>query len=157
MKRHEYIYKQNKNKTAFMKISMEGSPIQLDNLPNEILMAIFSKLHNTDVLYSLIGVNKRLDTIVKDSMFTEDIILVTHLDGLHELTDKMIDRFCFKILPQIHQKIYWLHIDSLYMEHILLAAKYPVLCGLGLCNLSSKMARNFFTGKINVFVINICR
>jgi hypothetical protein len=38
---------------------MEYSRIQLNDLPDEILMIIFKKLANADVLYSLSGVNKR--------------------------------------------------------------------------------------------------
>jgi hypothetical protein len=41
---------------------MKRSLVQLNDLPDEILMIILKKLDNDQVLYSLIGVNKRLNT-----------------------------------------------------------------------------------------------
>ncbi len=49
--------------------NMEHSSVQLTDLPHEILMFIFQKLTNTDVLYSLMGVDVRLYKIVNDPVF----------------------------------------------------------------------------------------
>jgi hypothetical protein len=63
------------------------------------------KLHNSDVLYSLIRVNNRFDTIVNDSMFTRNLILITPFNGLSfQFTDTILDRFCLEILPKINDK-----------------------------------------------------
>ncbi len=48
---------------------MGYSFIQLNDLPDEILMIILKKLNNLEVLYSLIGVNKRLTKMVHDPNF----------------------------------------------------------------------------------------
>ena len=48
---------------------MEYSSIQLNNLPDEILMISFKKLPNAQVVYSLSGVHKRLNKIIRDSIF----------------------------------------------------------------------------------------
>ena len=47
----------------------------LMNLPDEMIMLIFNKLDNVDVLYSLMNVNGRLDRILHDEMFTKKIAL----------------------------------------------------------------------------------
>ncbi|CAF3535517.1 unnamed protein product [Rotaria sp. Silwood2] len=90
---------------------MNDSIIQLSDLPDEILMIILKKLHNSYVLYSLIGVNKRLDTIAKDSIFTEYLTLIPPFNGLNEFTDTILDRFCSEVLPKIHHKIEWLNTE----------------------------------------------
>jgi hypothetical protein len=97
---------------------MEYSCVQLNDLPDEILMIIFKKLANSEVLYSLLGVNKRLNKIAHDSVFTNDLSLLTFTwDGLvYSLPDPILDRFCLHILPKIHQNIKWLHLDSQSME-----------------------------------------
>ncbi|CAF1250212.1 unnamed protein product [Rotaria sordida] len=125
---------------------MEHSPMQLNDLPDEILTFIFKKLHNYDVLYSLIGVNKRLDSLVNDSIFTRDLVLTT-FNGLNQLPNIILNRFCLEILPKIHHKIEWLTIESSSMERVLLATDYPNLHGLGLYDLNSETAKDLFTGK----------
>jgi hypothetical protein len=127
---------------------MEYSFIQLNDLPDEILMIIFKKLHNIEVLYSLIGINKRLDTIVLDSIFTRNLTITRPFNGLNQLPDAVLDRFCLEILPKIHHKIEWIDVESSSIERILLLTNYPNLNGLGLYDLTSERARDLFTGKI---------
>jgi hypothetical protein len=55
---------------------MEYSCIQLNDLPDEILMIILKKLNNLEILYSLIGVNKRSNKIVHDTIFTHGFCLL---------------------------------------------------------------------------------
>ncbi|CAF3909154.1 unnamed protein product [Rotaria sp. Silwood1] len=124
---------------------MEYSLIRLNDLPDEILMMIFKKLDNFDVLYSLIGVNKRLDTIVKDSIFTECLSLEIPDNHLKQFSDTVLDRFCFQILPKIHHKIQWINVKSSHMERILRLTNYPKLYGLGLYYLAAATARDLFT------------
>ncbi|CAF4581714.1 unnamed protein product [Rotaria sp. Silwood2] len=106
---------------------MVDSSIELNDLPDEILMMILKKLHNSDVLYSLIDANKRLDTIVKDSIFTNNLTLTTPFNGLNQFPDTIIDRFCREILPKINTRIQSLSVESSTMERILLATNYPNL------------------------------
>ena len=49
---------------------MEYSCVQLNDLPDEILLIILKKLSNIEVFYSLLDVNKRLNKITYDSIFT---------------------------------------------------------------------------------------
>ncbi|CAF5216542.1 unnamed protein product, partial [Rotaria magnacalcarata] len=57
---------------------MKHSLIQLNDLPDEILMIILKKLDNDEVFYSLIGVNKRLNTLVHDTIFTSHLTLMKY-------------------------------------------------------------------------------
>ncbi|CAF4149300.1 unnamed protein product, partial [Rotaria magnacalcarata] len=62
----------------------------------------------------------------------------------YPLPNPMLDRFCFKILPEIHHKIRWLKLKSLSMKRILLATNYPNLYGLGLYELAEEITMSFF-------------
>ncbi|CAF3258015.1 unnamed protein product [Rotaria sp. Silwood2] len=129
---------------------MEDLVAQLNDLPDEILMIIFKKMHNIELLYFLIGVNKRLNKVLHDSIFTRRLSLLSHFsnDIFYQLTDPMLNRFCLQILPQIHDKIEWLDLDSFSMERILRATNYPNLYRLGLFNIEAEMAVHLFSGKI---------
>ncbi|CAF2648433.1 unnamed protein product [Rotaria sp. Silwood2] len=85
---------------------MEGLSVELNDLPHEILL-IFKKLDNAEVLYSFIGVNKRFNKLVHDSIFTNRLTMTKcSSNGSFDRLDKQIlDRFCLQILPEIHYKI----------------------------------------------------
>jgi hypothetical protein len=129
---------------------MESSCIGLNNLPDEILMIIFQKLNNIDVLYSFHGVNQRLNKIIHDRIFTNHLTFVKwssdHFIDLFS-SDIMFNRFCLQILPEIHDKIQWLDVESSSIKHILRAANYPNLDSLGLYNIDKESAQCLFTGK----------
>ena len=130
---------------------MEYSCIGLNNLPDEILMIIFIKLNNLDVLYSLQGVNQRINRFIQDRVFTTRLTFVKWLsDNFLDLIcfDMILDRFCLQILPSIHHKIQWLDLESSSMKYVLHAADYPNLHTLGLYNINEESARCLFTGKI---------
>ncbi len=131
-------------------MNMECSGIQLNDLPDEILITIFKKLANIEVLYSLVGVNKRLNKIAHDFVFTNYLTLFMSTSNgfIYSLDDSMIDRFCLYVLPEIHQKIQCLDLEARSMKRILLAANYPILYGLGLFNISVKTLMCLFNGKI---------
>ncbi|CAF1397343.1 unnamed protein product [Rotaria sordida] len=150
---------------------MEHSRIQLDDLPDEIILIILKKLHNCDVLYSLIGVNKRLDSIANDSIFTSNLTLISPVkkrfetigndafftrnltliksfDGLScQFTDVILNRFCLEILPKINDKIERLNVESSFMERILRLTNYPNLRTLGLYDLPSKTVNYLFSNE----------
>jgi hypothetical protein len=56
---------------------MNPSYIGLNDLPSEILMIILKKLSNIEVLYSLIGVDKQLNKIAHESIFTNRLDLLS--------------------------------------------------------------------------------
>src|SRR5438132_687495 len=122
-----------------MNINMEYSCVGLNDLPDEVLMIIFKKLNNFEVLYSLHDVNQRLNKIIQDSTFTNRLSFVkwclhNFIDVFH--SDMIFNRFCLQILPSIHDKIKWLDLESSSMKNILHAADYPNLYGLGLYNIN---------------------
>jgi hypothetical protein len=132
---------------------MEYCFTQLNDLPDEILVIILKKLFNVEVLYSLIGVNHRLNRIAHDSIFTSHLTLMRYLsdDSIDPLSAPMLDRFRLEILPEIHDKIEWLNLESSSIERILLATHYPNLCGFGLYNINIEQAQSLFVGKIPQF------
>jgi len=124
--------------------------IQLDDLPDEILTHIFKKLYNAEVLYSLMGVNQRLNRIVHDTIFTRDLCLLEYCpvdDSTFPLSDPIIDRFCSKILPEIGHQIETLFLERTSIERVLRATNYSNLNNLGLCDIDNKLAMSFFSGK----------
>ena len=129
---------------------MEYSCIQLNHLPDETLMIIFKKLSNAEVLYSLSGVNKRLNKIAHDFVFTNDLsLLMSTSNGLlYSLSHLILNRFCLYILPSIQHKIQWLHLESLSMARILRATNYPNLYAISLHNIQPNIAIDLLTGKI---------
>ncbi|CAF4043986.1 unnamed protein product, partial [Rotaria sp. Silwood1] len=140
---------------------MEHSLVELNDLPDEILMIILKKLRNVQVLYSLIGVNKRLHAIVHDSIFTNRLTLMRWIsyNSTYPLPDPVLDRFCLQILPKIHCNIKWLNLESSSMKRILLATNYPILYGLGLFDMDVETALSLFTGKpfssiLSIIIVN---
>ena len=136
-------------------IEMERSLVELNDLPDQIRLSIFQKLDNISLLNSLMGVNRRLNTIVCDPIFTSHLTLMKRLsdDSVHSLSDSTLDRFCSQILPEIHCRIKWLDLEASSMEQIFLAADYPNLCGLGLFDISLETAVSLFTRKrFNSFI-----
>ncbi|CAF3966332.1 unnamed protein product [Rotaria sp. Silwood1] len=128
---------------------MERLSVQLMDLPDELLIIIFKKLNNIDVLCSLIDVNMRFNKIICDQIFTSYLTLFQRSsdDVICPLNDRIIDRFCLQILPQIHYKIKWLNIESSSMKHILCIVDYPNLNGLGLYNIEEETFKRLFIGK----------
>jgi hypothetical protein len=154
---------------------MEYSSVQLDDLPDEILMIIFKKLNNITLLYSLIGVNIRLNKILYDSIFTNRLTLVNFVPShlimkrsspiyfAYPLPDPIVDRFCLHILPKIHQNVKWLYVESLSMERVL-STNYPNLSGIALYNIQLERAVHLLSGKIfdfdsftDKYIIGICQ
>lgn len=126
-----------------MKMNVDDSYIQLEDLPDEILILILKNLNNADVLYSLINVNKRLNQIARDLTFTTHITLMKS-----SLSDTMVNRFCLQILPQVCNTIKCLSLETMTMERLLLAAEYPNLDQLDIFIVNQVIDINLFTGKI---------
>ncbi|CAF3960244.1 unnamed protein product [Rotaria sp. Silwood1] len=119
--------------------------IQLNDLPDEILIYIFKKLYNGEVLYSLMGVNQRFDRILHDTIFTRNLCLLEYCpvdDATFPFPDAIIDRFCSKILPEIGHQIQTLFLSRTSIERVLYATNYPNLNHLGLCDIEYKVARS---------------
>ncbi|CAF2989699.1 unnamed protein product, partial [Rotaria sp. Silwood2] len=130
-----------------MEMTMGYSCVELNHLPDEILLIIFKKLNNVALLYSLIGVDVRLNKIVYDSIFTKHLVLMTFASNgcVYSLADLILDRFCSYILPEIRQKIEWLELESSSMKRILLATNYPNLYKLGIYKIQAERAVHLFS------------
>ncbi|CAF0974837.1 unnamed protein product [Rotaria sordida] len=131
---------------------MECLRVELFDLPDEIFLMIFKKLENVEILYSLMDVNMRFNQIVSDSIFTTQITLMKQRSSM-ELTSSLpnivLDRFCLRILPKIHDNIKWLKLETLSMERILLAANnYSNLCQLDIFIMNKETDMHLFTGKL---------
>jgi hypothetical protein len=134
----------------YTQTNMKDLLVQLDDLPDEILMYIFKKLYNDEVLYSLMGVNQRLNRIVHDTIFTRNLCLLEYClydDSTFPLSDPILDRFCSKILPEIGHQIETLYLEGTSIERILHATNYLNLNNLGLCDINFKVAESLFSGK----------
>jgi hypothetical protein len=128
---------------------MSHSNVTLLDLPYELLLIIFKKLDNMDVLYSLLDVdNQRLNPILQDKAFTNslDFTLTISTDDILSIAAPILDRFCSNILPQIDHNIKSLILESKSMERILHAADYPNLTELKLFNFRDDIASYYFTG-----------
>ena len=125
---------------------MSNSIVSIVDLPDEILITIFKKLHNFDVLYSLVGVNKKLDNVACDVNFTRSVDLMTILsDGLDDSrTNAILDRFCMDILPRIRNKMECLTIQACFLQRVYHASNYLNLRSLTLISLELKMAPDIF-------------
>ncbi|CAF3198085.1 unnamed protein product [Rotaria sp. Silwood2] len=69
---------------------MEYSCSQLNDLPDEIIL---KNLWNVEVLYSLIGINNRFNTIAHDSTFTSRLTLMQYFsdDSTYPLPNSMLN------------------------------------------------------------------
>ncbi|CAF3433025.1 unnamed protein product [Rotaria sp. Silwood1] len=124
--------------------------VQLDDLPDEILMYIFKKLYNDEVLYSLMDVNQRLNRILHDRIFTRHLRLLKYCridNSTIPLPDSILHRFCSKILPKIGHQIETLYLERTSIERALHATNYINLKKLGLCDIQYKDAMSLFTEK----------
>jgi len=79
---------------------MEYSCLQLNDLPDEILLIIFKKLNNVALLYSLFDVNKRLNKILHDPIFT------SHLNLLNLCSNDYIHGYLIQYLIDFVHKFY---------------------------------------------------
>ncbi|CAF3502289.1 unnamed protein product [Rotaria socialis] len=129
---------------------MINSCIGLNDLSDEILMIILKKLNNLDILPSLHGVNQRFNRIIQDPNFTSRLTFINW--SLYNFIDVLscntiLIRFCFQILPAIHNKIKWFDLESSTMKYVLRAAHYPNLDSLALYNIDEQSIPCLLTGK----------
>jgi hypothetical protein len=108
---------------------MNYKTVHLLDLPDEILLIIMKKLGSMNVLYSLLGVNQRLDQMARTINYAKSLDFSTKLSYSRLRSINYVNtRFCHEILPQIHHNIISLTFDRLIsMTCVLLAGKYPNL------------------------------
>lgn len=122
---------------------------QIEDLPDEILIYIFKKLDNVEVLYSLMDVNRRFNRIVYEKIFTRDLCLGQYCPfskSVVPLPVSILDHYCSKILPTIGDRIKSLLLEGSSIERVLRASYYPNLNNLTLLNITGEMAVSLFFG-----------
>jgi hypothetical protein len=136
-------------------MSMDNSNVSILDLPEEILLSIFKKLNNIELLHSLMGINQQLNKIACDIDFTKDIDLTSVLrnDTSDSKINLMVDRFCTYILPRIRYNIECLSIEASLFQRIVRGNNYPNLHKLTLVNVRMVMASHIFKSKLTDLVI----
>ena len=123
--------------------------VKLTDMPDEMLLLILKRLTSIEVLYSLIGVNIRLDKIASDPLFTEHLTVMRRSSSgaINSLDNSILNLFYSEISPRIHCKIKRLTLEPLCVERILLAADYSSLQELSLFNIEGVTFVRLFVGK----------
>jgi hypothetical protein len=130
-------------------INMKHRSIHLLDLPDELLLIIMKKLKHNDILYSLLGVNKRLDRLAGSKSNT-DVINFTSMSstaGYIRMDHELLDRFCFYIMPRICHNVIILVLDHWSMKRVLLACKYSILRSIIFSCFQSDIFLNCLEGK----------
>ena len=127
------------------------------DLPNEILLIIFNKLKQVDVLYSLVDVTQRFDRLVLDPLYIRnlDIISMTiksYYDPIYSIDYQVLSRICKNVLRRIHHQINELIVEQYSMEHILHMINYPQLNSLSLVDFQDEVLLNSLIGKLFYFL-----
>ncbi|CAM4820753.1 unnamed protein product [Rotaria magnacalcarata] len=125
---------------------MNHSVANISALCDELLLNIFSKLSNIDVLYSFIGINQRFDKLARDITFTQsiDLTIISSDKNKNSRTTSIFDRFYLDIIPKIQHNIECFTLDSLSMERVLCIGNYSKFHKLNLVNLEIEMAFHIF-------------
>ncbi|CAF4223650.1 unnamed protein product [Rotaria magnacalcarata] len=120
--------------------------INIMDLPDEMILAIWNKLSKIDVLYSFVGVHQRFNRLVFDKAYIQSIELI-NLNSKHKhlLTAPILDRFCSYILPQAHQFVESLTLESISMERVLSVGTYHHLRKLTIIKIDQEFALRHFT------------
>jgi hypothetical protein len=131
---------------VILELHMNHSTVNILTFSDEILLNIFNKLNNMDVLYSLIGVNRKLDRVARDMTFTKSLDLVRILSNDLKI-NLIFDRFCSDIIPRIQHHIECLTVDLFSIDRVLRIGNYPQLHNLILLNLQYDTTSQMFNDK----------
>jgi hypothetical protein len=133
---------------------LNSNDINIFDLPDEMLLAIFNKLNMVDRFYSLLDVHQRFVRLVLDPLCIQHLDFVIKQDDIHNssVDTHILDRICEKILPQINEKVNKLTVDQFSMERILGTIDYPQLHSLSLVNYQSKILLQHLKGMIINFI-----
>lgn len=109
-------------------MSLSNAPLM--KLPDELLLIIFKRLKTIDILYSLFGLSIRLDRILRDPCFLNEINFIELNNYTSTQLETMIDRFCLEILPNVSDLITCFKLQSTLLERVLLSSDYSNLSRL---------------------------
>jgi hypothetical protein len=130
--------------------SLNSNDINILDLPDEMLHAIFNKLNMVDMLYSLVDVNQRFDRIALDSLYIHHLNFVVKRSDIHNssVDTHILDRICEQILRRINEKINKLTFEPVCMERVLGNVHYPQLHSLSLINYQPEILLRHLTGML---------
>jgi hypothetical protein len=129
---------------------MDSLNVSILHLPDEMLITIFKKLNNVELLYSLVGIHQKLDKVACDINFTKaiDLTTVSSNDTSDSKLNVVVDRFCTYILPRIQNNLESLSVQASLLPCILYARNYPNLRKLTLLDLEMDMASHIFNSML---------
>ncbi len=125
-----------------------NNKINILDLPDEMLISIFNKLNNVDILYSLVDVNQRFDRLALNSLYIHDLDLTINslLDCKSKKYYEIFDRICKSISPRIQHQINKLTLGQLSIERVLNTFNFPQLHSLSLVSIQLKRLLIYITG-----------
>lgn len=125
--------------------------VHLLDLPDEILLLILKRLESIDALYFLYGINtRRLHMLTQERIFTSILNFVSvsqSNDQITPISDSVLNRFCNKILPEIHTHVRSITAESGMIDRILGVGRYPNLTELKIYNFNEGIALRYFNRK----------
>ncbi len=135
---------------------MSSLSVNIIDLSDEILLFIFKMINNIELLYSVMGINQRLDKVACDISLTHslDLTRISYNDGNNSRMNEILDRFSMDILPRIHHKIETLAVQGSIFHRIFRSNNYPNLRKLTLDNVELDMASHIFNSMLSYL---ICR
>jgi hypothetical protein len=113
------------------------------NLPDELLLMILNKL-NTISLICLFNIHPHLNELILMELCQLNLFM-TSTNGINPIEDNIIVKFFMEILPQIHQRIQYVNIQSTLLEKIFLIHDYPNLKGMEFFNVTEQIAVYLFS------------
>ncbi|CAF5073249.1 unnamed protein product, partial [Rotaria sp. Silwood1] len=127
-----------------------NNPLNILDLPNEILLNIINKLSFIDVFYSLVDINERFNQLSLDPLYIRHLnVTVMTMKSFFEYTfsvdDQVLSRICENILPHIHSQVYEITVEQHSIERILLNASYPKLYSISLVNFQEEKLLHYLT------------
>ncbi|CAF2114504.1 unnamed protein product [Rotaria magnacalcarata] len=133
--------------------TLNSKNINILDLPDEILLIIFHKLHMIEMFYSLVNVNQRFDRLVLDPFCIHhlDLTIEPFLNDNSPANNAIFNRIRREILPRINHKVNKLTIESLSMACILDTIDFTALTSLRLDNFQSEILLQHLTGDTILF------
>ncbi|CAF1391886.1 unnamed protein product [Adineta ricciae] len=140
------------------------------DLPDEVLLIIMKRLSMVNVLYSLVGVCKRLDQLVFDTNCTHHLDMTSmtmrsFYDRTYSIEDRILSRNFQKIVPRICHQVNKLTIEPNTVQRVLQTASYLKLYSISFMNFpqeefvdhlrNNTILRELLTNQVTCLLIDI--
>ena len=135
---------------------MNSLNVNIVDLPDEILLWIFKMINNIELLYSIMGINQRLDKAVSDASLTHslDLTKISCNDENNSSINEILVRFSTYILPRIRSNVVTLAVQSSMYHHIFRSITYPNLNKVTFDNIQLDMASQIFQSMLFYFALS---